>query len=326
MGTLGRGEGIGVSPNRTCVVTVSYKGSADTAACLQSLGESNVPVSIVVVDTTPMDGELEAALSSCPSFTLLRAHENVGFGRGNNIGIKWALRNRECEYIFLLNNDAIIFPDSIEQLENAMTDNADVGILAPRIAYLDDPSMLWYGGGDIDWRRASAFTPGHNGDVQALLAMTERDVTFATGCALFIRRSAAEALGGFDPSFFMYEEDTELCLRAGEKGIRLRYIPKSLILHRVQGSSRGGGKVQDGFWSIESKNLPFYAFHVIRNRLLNAYLHAHGRQRIVVAVFFPLFLIRRGVPLLLGGRLDAIAGMFRGILDFWRSRPVNEHR
>jgi GT2 family glycosyltransferase len=266
-----------------------------------------------------MDDALEAALASCPSFTLLRANENVGFGRGNNMGIEWALKNTGCEYIFLLNNDTVIFPDSIELLEEAMAAHPDVGIMAPRIAYFDHPSMLWYGGGDMDWRRASAFTPGHNGDVQAPLAMTERDVTFATGCALFIRRSVAQNLGGFDPRFFMYEEDTELCLRASENGIRIRYIPQSLILHRVQGSSRGGGKIQDSFWSIESKNLPFYAFHVIRNRLLNVYLHARGWQRLTVMVFFPLFLIRRGVPFLIGGRVDAIAGMFRGIFDFWRT-------
>lgn len=310
----------------TCVITVNYRGTRDTIACINSLLQSTVPVQVVVVDTTPNDPELESGLAIAPNAVRLRASENVGFGRGNNIGIEWVLKNSSCEYLFLLNNDAAVFSDSIKHLEDAMAIHPNVGIMAPRIAYLDDPATLWYGGGEIDWRRAGAVTPGYNGDVEASLAMTERDVTFATGCALFIRRSAVEKLGGFDPRFFMYEEDTELCLRARDIGIRIRYIPKSLILHKVKGSSRGGGRGQDSFWSIDSKNLPFYAFHIIRNRLLNAYLHAHGRQRFTVVVFFPLYLIRRMVPFLMGGRFDAVAGMIRGIFDFWRARPDNGNR
>jgi len=70
-------------------------------------------------------------------------------------------------------------------------------IMTPRIAYLDDPQKLWYGGGEIDWRRTSAFTPGFNQSAQAKLAMTERDVTFASGCALFVR---ASVLGSWEVS------------------------------------------------------------------------------------------------------------------------------
>jgi len=277
------------------------------------------------VDTTPNDPDLEPGLSFAPDTVLLRAHDNVGFGGGNNLGIDWALEHSEGEYIFLLNNDATIYPDSIEHLEQAMADHPDVGIMVPRIAYLDDPARLWYGGGEIDWRRASAFTPGCNGDVQAPLAMTERDVTFATGCALFLRRSVAEKLGGFDSRFFMYEEDVDLCLRAAENGIRIRYIPHSLILHRVQGSSRSGDKGRSDFWSVDNARLPFYAFQVIRNRLLNVSLHAHGRQRLIAVAFFPLFLIRRAIPFVLGGRFDAIGGMVRGITDFWQVKGVPKH-
>ena len=198
----------------------------------------------------------------------------------------------------------------------------DVGIAAPRIAFLDDPSTLWYGGGDIDWRRASAFTPGYRLDARAPLAMTERDVTFATGCALFMRRFAAKALGGFDPRFFMYEEDTELCLRAIAKGFRIRYVPRSLILHRVQGSLRNGtGKVSE-FWSVGNVQLAFYAFHVMRNRMLNVHLHARGLQWATAMACFPLMVIRRSVPFLIGGRIDAIVAMFRGIIDSWQVRHL----
>jgi GT2 family glycosyltransferase len=204
-----------------------------------------------------------------------------------------------------------------------MRADRQVGIMVPRIAYFDDPETLWYGGGDVEWRRASAFTPGINRSASAALALSERDVSFATGCALFARASVFRQLGGFDPRFFMYEEDLELCLRAREKGIRIRYIPRSLVLHRVQGSSRGAANDRRDFWSVDNPRLTFYAYHVIHNRLLNADLHARGKQRLTVIVFFPLFLIRRAIPFLVGGRVDAVWAMFRGITDFWRTRRKN---
>ena len=79
-----------------------------------------MPLDIVVVDNTPNDPELEPALSFCPKVTLIRAPDNLGFGRGNNLGIEWALKNTGCEFIFIFNNDATVQPDSIEILEKAM--------------------------------------------------------------------------------------------------------------------------------------------------------------------------------------------------------------
>lgn len=306
---------------KTCVLVVNYRGAEDSAACVRSLLRSTVPVEIVVVDTTPHDPELKPALDFAPGTTILRAHENVGFGRGNNLAIRWALDHTHRDFFFLLNNDAAIFPDTIQILEQAMEVQTGVGIMIPRIAYMHDPETLWYGGGDVDWRRASVFTPGINRSATASLAMTERDVTFATGCALFLRRSVLTQLGGFDPRFFMYEEDVELCLRASSAGIRIRYIPRSFILHRAQGSSRGDKDRKD-FWSPLNPRLPFLCYHVIRNRLLNVSLHARGRNLFLASIFFPLFVIRRAIPFLLHGRFDAIAAMFRGAAAFWSARRI----
>lgn len=319
--------GVYLGVTNTCVVLVSYRGAEDTALCLASLQASSVPVQVVVVDTTPHDDDLQRLLAIHPEVHSIQAEENLGFGRGNNVGIRWALAHTSCEYLFLLNNDALIFPDSIANLEEYLETHPDLSILTPRIAYRDDPQRLWYGGGEVDWRRASAFAPGFNGAVDAPSAMQERDVTFASGCALFMRRAAMELVRGFDSRFFMYEEDVEWCLRAKTKGLVVRYVPSVLILHRAQGGSRSAEEDRTDFWSPKNRNLPFYAFHVIRNRLLNLYTYAHGRNRLTALLFFPAYVIRRAGPFLLGGRPDAVVAMFKGAKDFWRNRkmaPVDE--
>ncbi len=305
---------------KTCVILVNYNGADDTAACVRSLLQSTVPVEIIVVDTTPHDPELEASLSFAPGTVILRAVENLGFGRANNLGIQHAANQSDCEFVFILNNDTTVSGDSVETLERAMNAQRDVGIMVPRIAFLHDPGVLWYGGGEVDWRRASAFTPGMNGSTTAALAMKERNVTFATGCALFFRRNALTQLVGFDPRFFMYEEDVELCLRASRRGIRIRYLPSSFILHRTQGSSKDSDHDRTNFFSARNPGLPFLCYNVIRNRLLNVYQYARGKNLLLVMCFFPLFLIRRAGPFLRAGRLDAVFAMFRGIAGFWTAR------
>lgn len=308
--------------SKTCVISVSYRGSADTAACVESLLNSVDPGSIVVVDTTPNDPYLENALEFAPELTLIRACGNIGYGRAVNLGIEWALSHTLCEFFLFMNNDAVVLSDSIARLESAMISHPEAGLMAPRIVCLHNNSVLWYGGGEIDWRRASAYTPGFNAASNAPLALKEREVTFASGCALFVRRSAITRLVGFDPRFFMYEEDVELCLRAQELGIRIRYIPQSLVLHRVQGSSRDATNDRSDFWSCENPSLPFYTFHVMRNRMLNIQLHARGWERLVALTFFPFLLLRRAIPFLLGGRYDAVTAMLKGILD---SMHANRH-
>ena len=310
--------------NDTCVVIVSYKGSVDTAACLQSLAESDTSVTAVVVDTSPYDPELPLVVARFSNTHLIQAEENLGFGGGNNLGIMWALRNTSCKYLFLLNNDALILPRTIGELEANISLRSEAAIVTPRIAFLDHPDRLWYGGGDVDWRRASVFTPGFDGPIDAPEALRERWVTFASGCALFVRRSVMISLGGFDPRFFMYEEDVEWCLRAQKRGFKILYVPKTLILHRAQGSSNPAEeddkKDRADFWSPKNPRLAFYAFHIIRNRMLNVYTHASVRQKLLVTIFFPIYLLRHGIPFLLGGRPDAVWAMFKGIVDSWKHR------
>ncbi len=312
---------------RTCVITINYHGSDDTAACVASLLGSTVPLVMVVVDNSPNDPALESALAFCSGVTLIYAPDNLGFGRGNNLGLRWALENTNCEFFFVFNNDAVINPDAIMYLELAMAGHPEVGIMAPRIAYMDRPNMLWYGGGEVDWRRGSVVAPGIHGAVDTELALTSREVTFATGCALFMRRTVLKKIGGFDPRFFMYEEDVELCLRARENGIRIRYVSESTVLHRCQGSVQKVGESMGDIWDVKNPRLPFYAFHIVRNRLLNMYFHAHGIHRIVFAIFFPLYILRRAIPFAFGGRFDAIKAMAQAGLSFWQARGecfVNE--
>lgn len=293
---------------KTCVVIVNYNGAEDTAACMASLRQSIEPVSIIVVDNTPNDPELELALAQYGDVIRINAPENLGFGAGNNLGIEWALTHTTCEYVFIFNNDALVCPDTIAKLEAAMDLHLEAGIIAPRILYKERPDLLWYGGGEVSWLRGAAKAPGIRGPSDAPLAMQERDVGFASGCAMLIRRKVMEKLHGFDERFFMYEEDLELCLRTLEYGWKIHYLPSALVLHVVQASTRGDERFISMFSPL-NKNLSFYIYHLVRNRLINMRLHAKGKHRLIFVLGFSMLLIKYALSWAAYRRWDGFAAL-----------------
>ncbi len=303
--------------SRSTVITVNFNGASDTAACVESLRKSKDPVSIVIVDNTPNDLNLTYALQERDNIKLLQASENLGFGRGNNLGIDWVLQYTDSEFILLLNNDAKVMPDTIQKIEKAMDEHPEVGIVTARIALSEDPSVLWYGGGEVDWKRGGGYVPGVLGPIDAKLAMHSRYVTFASGCVMAIRRSVLEKLGGFDKRYFMYDEDLELSLRTVRNGWLIWYESSALVLHKGQGSLRRkqGGRFM-GAWSPNNPNLPFYVYHIMKNRLMTMEKYAKGKHRMEFLLFFPLFILAKIFRFSLYRRWNAIAAMFNGWKDY----------
>lgn len=297
--------------NNTVVVLVNYKGALDTAYCLRALQACDSAPRIVVVDNTPNDPLLLDVMTQYPEVQLILATENLGFGGGNNLGINWAIENTDCEFIFILNNDTVVEANTISILESTLNEFHEVGMVTPRIVFMDKPDVLWYGGGEVSWLRGAAVAPGYLGPSDTTLALQAREVTFASGCAMLYRRNVMQELGGFDDRFFMYEEDVELCLRTLELGWKIRYEPSALILHVVQASSRG----EQGFVGMLSplnQKLSFYAFHLVRNRMLNMRLHAKGWRFLQFSVGFSLLLLKKLIHFALYKRWDGISAMVKG--------------
>ena len=296
------------------VILVNYFGAGDTAQCLGSLRRSDESVKVVLVDNSPNDPDLEKVLRDYPEVHLINAPENLGFGKGNNLGIDWVLSNTDCEYIFILNNDATVKPDTVTHLMQAMKQHPEAGIVAPRIVFAENPDVLWYGGGEVDWKRGGGRVPGVMGSANAPLAMQARYVSFASGCAMIFRRKVLEQLGGFDPRFFMYEEDLELSLRVQESGWKVWYDSMAMVFHVGQASMRKEGQNFAGVLWASNPNLSFYILNIIQNRLLNMKMHAHGLNKVEYVIFFPLLLLKLSGLYLFHKRYDALKAMVKAYI------------
>jgi GT2 family glycosyltransferase len=222
------------------IVIVSYNTCDETLACLASLQAQTVgfPYEIIVVDNASPDGSAEAIRGAYPGIRLIESKDNLGFAGGNNVAAKYA----RAEHILLLNPDTIILDRAIERLWTFAQAHPKAQIWGSRTLFGDgrlDPtgcfarmtpwSLLCRATGLSNAFPASSF---FNGEAYAGWQRdTVREIDIIAGCYLLIARDLWERLGGFDPVFFMYGEEADLCLRAAALGARPLHTPDAPIIH-----------------------------------------------------------------------------------------------
>lgn len=275
------------TPSVTCVV-LNWNGWRDTLACLDRLHKSDYPnLSILVVDNHSTDDSVERILQTYPTQEILRAAANLGFGTGNNLGIRAALL-RGAQYVWLLNNDTLVETETLSLLVSWAKANPDAGQVGSVLYYSYDPSEIQaWGGGDINlWTgRISHFHA----------PVPSNGIGYLTAASVLMPRSTLEEVGLFDEHFFMYFEDTDLSFRIRKAGKRLTVCPEARILHHEGGTAKSDKAGFDGMVSASAvrffrKHAPWSAIPLI------------------------IFLGGRAVKRLCAGRLDAC----KAILSAWR--------
>jgi GT2 family glycosyltransferase len=242
---------------RVSVVVLNWCGFDDTIKCLESLYSSSFPLtSIVVVDNASPDGSgdllaewlreksgsaessvglaenlgasVEYRCPATPTTCLIRSPENGGYSAGNNIGIKYALKRFGVEFVLLLNNDAEVDRGAI----SAMLATAAVrrsAVTAPVILYKRSNNKIWFCGG---WRLLGVAFHRHRGKELSVTMRADRPITFATGCALLVRRDVFETIGYLDERFFMYGEDIDYSLRVS-RAYCIWLSGQAIVFHAV---------------------------------------------------------------------------------------------
>lgn len=307
---------------RTVVVTINYNNPVDTERCISSLLRYSPNVQIVVVDNASKSGDIGAVVGGVgrKNIHLLESPENLGFGRGNNLGMRWAQNNLDFDYFLLLNNDTEIDSDVVGMLEEYMDEHPEISGCSPRIVYAHDPNLIWYGGGELKWSTHGAVSWNINklydGDVQP------REVTFISGCVMMLRRSVVQEIGGFDPRYFMYAEDIEYCARLVSRKKKLAYLPGIVVLHRAHGSIRSEGVPFVDPESAANPHLEFYLENCICNILLNLDTYGSRADKLVGGLFLVLKWGRKGVSYIAHGKFGAIRSMIKGIASFINLRRI----
>lgn len=209
---------------KVCIVIVTYNSMKWISKCLTSIYLSSYPTTVIVVDNNSSDNSCSFIKKQYPEVILLEMNENLGFGKANNIGIRYAL---ECDadYFFLLNQDVYIETDTIYNLIREI-ESGDYAIISP-IQMNGDGSCL-----DTHFRDAviakcvDYLDATQNGKKQTIF-----ETSFIAAASWFMSRKTISEIGGFNPLFQHYGEDDNYVSRVSFHNKRIAFTTKAKIFH-----------------------------------------------------------------------------------------------
>ena len=202
---------------------------------------------------------------------LIQTGANLGYAGGNNVGLRYALARQDSEYVWLLNNDTVVAPDALTELVRTAETDDSIGMVGSKIVYFENPRLLWYAGANLDsnapWRMH------HRGLQKEDTGQYDKveETGFVTGCSLLARAKMLSEIGLLDESFFLYFEDSDLCVRAGSAGWKLVYCPDSVIQHKVSLSMGGAGSPAMQYYY--SRNFLYFVKKHFPDKLMRTLLH-----------------------------------------------------
>lgn len=207
--------------------------------CLESIYKCTHSISfeVIVSDNGSSDGSIEHVRRNFPQVKILENNANLGFAKGNNVGIGAA----QGEYILILNPDTIIHENSLDTWVSYAVQHPEAGAFGLRVLNPDGsyqisarplPSVrgewiaaLWLRslGFLSDFFRSDTYV-GWHGD-------SEREIGWQSGCCVMFRGELLKRIGGFDERFFYHCEEVDLCLRVKQAGYKLLFTPTATITH-----------------------------------------------------------------------------------------------
>jgi len=211
--------------SRVSIVVVSYNHRDCLGSCLSSiLGQCYRNYEVLVVDNASQDGSAEYVEEEFPGVRVIRNEENLGFSHANNKGAACAIG----EYLAFLNPDTKVERNWLRELVAVLESSSQIGLVTPKILIWQDPERINTCGNDVHLTGLT-LCRGYGEPAGAFAEPEEVDAI--SGAAFVIPRQLFEDLGGFDESFFMYVEDTDLSWRARLAGYRCFYAASSVIYH-----------------------------------------------------------------------------------------------
>ena len=205
---------------------------------------------VIFVDNCSNDGSVKFVLQNILSnydnqqisLKVVQSPRNLGFGGGNNLGMKYA----QGDYIVFLNNDSKVDPAWISRLIDVMEKDATIGIAQCKILQYNTPNLIDSAGIDL-FLLGTARVRGH-GVVANLFNQVEELSAANAGIAMF-RRELLQTNGGFDQDFFIMKEDDDISLRAWLSGWRVVLAPKAIVYHKSGGTRDKFGAITNIYYT-----------------------------------------------------------------------------
>lgn len=218
------------------IIIVNWNGKKWLTSCLASLEKQNYKhFEIILVDNSSTDGSVDYVKRYYPNIKVYINNKNVGFADANNIGY----RHAKGTYILFLNNDTKVTINFLTSLVSYMEQNPDVGGAQSKLLLMDKPTIIDAAGAyltNTGFLNHYGFHEKDDGTFNQAVA-----VYTVKGACMIFRKNVLSAVAIdnhiFDPSYFAYFEETDLCHRIWLSGYIMMFVPESVVYHKAGGTS-----------------------------------------------------------------------------------------
>jgi len=269
---------------------------------------SNKPIKIIerTIEEADAWGGKEREIGDLPSnrkLILIKNEKNYGFAEGNNIGMRYALKTLNPDYVLLLNNDTVVDKGFLGELVKVGESDEKIGIVGPKIYYYDyngRKDIINFAGGKFNMWKGQSY---HIGITEIDKGQYDeiREVDYVDGSCLLARRETIKNAGLLSLNYFTYWEETDWCIRGYRAGYKSVYVPKAKMWHKIAASSNGTTHV---YYMAKNRFL-FMRQHATKIQFLSFLLYFFGFQ----------FWFTSGVFVIYHKDVKRFISFFKGVFD-----------
>jgi GT2 family glycosyltransferase len=196
---------------------------------------------------------------------LIQTGGNLGYAGGNNIGMRYALSDNDCEYIWILNNDTVVESNSLCSMIEYTKEFPDISAVGAKVSYYNNPNLIQCRGGGTIYPWFGLTSLYSSNELDNLQIEKAIELEHIYGVSILVKRSVLEKVRLIDERYFMYLEETDWSLKMRRLGFKLSYCPRAMIYHKDGGSAGKKSAFQDYYYTRNSliffkRNYPSFFF------------------------------------------------------------------
>ncbi len=294
---------------KIAIIIVNWKQYELTINCLLSLKKLEYKNGkVILVDNESNFEKINKIKSDFNKVEVIESKENLGFASANNLGIKYAIKNK-FEHVMLLNNDTEVNKKFLAPLLNSFQNDNSLGAVQPLIMNYNNRTKVWNAGGYLNNFFGFPYT-------NKKLNNKNRQIDWITGCCIILRTTVIKKVGLMDEDFFAYYEDVDWSLRIKKLGYKLGVVESSVIFHHGTKSSNNS--------NFEGDLSSFVHYLNIRNHIYLVKKHSDKFNFIGVLFYQFLKILFYSIYFILRLRFSKLKMVYKGFNDGINNKQIKK--
>jgi hypothetical protein len=287
------------------IIITTWNRKKDTMECLKSLYSQNYSnYEIILVDNGSEDNTPQEIRKKFQKVYIVENKKNLGIAGGRNSGLRFA----RGSYILFLDSDTIVDKNMIRELINVIEKGKKIGIVVPKMYFLDTPNLIWYAGAKVNLLTSRTQNIGAYEIDQG--QYDEVSETSHGPTAFLCRKELIDKIGGHDEDYFMSYADLDFAIRTKKAGFKVLYVPSAKLWHKIS-AGKDKNPIRDLLGTF-----PFRAYYFARNRIIFMKKNVKFLNFIFFLLFFePFFISVYIIKIVLYNQWKYLKMYLKGIRD-----------